>query len=330
MSDAQASAVTVPEAVVVIVTYNSARDIDACVLSLEAHFPMLAQGRAEVHVVDNASTDDTPARLKALTVAHPWLKLHMQTRNLGFGVGNNVVLRGVPAGVHVLLNADAYLVADSLTPAIAHVQAQGDVGVLGLPLVYPDGSPQTYAFRFSAWHRWLLQLLGARHLAKALLTFGPMRRLMSALPYTRSFARTHGEAKLDLSDPAALAATETLDIRPADWVAGAAMVLSPGFLAQSGGFDPEIFLYGEDEDLCITAHRAGFKVQTLGTIPIVHVLGWGGAANFRPIVARMKYDSLRYFITKDVPGPVGRALMRLLLPAYVYGRNIRHFFRKGV
>lgn len=318
-----------PDAVVVIVTYNSACDIAICVQSLDAHFPLLEPGQAQVHVVDNASTDDTPAILEGLAKTYPWLRLHLQTENLGFGPGNNVVLNSVPARAHILLNADAYLVADSLSPALEHLSHRHDIGVLGLPLVYPDGSPQTYAFRYSSWHRWLLHVLGARHLAKSFLGVAPLRGLMARLPYTRSFAQNHGVARLDLDDARALTSSQTLQARPAEWVAGAIMVLTPGFLTASGGFDPDIFLYGEDEDLCIQARKLGYRVMTLATTPIVHVLGWGGATNFRPFVAGLKYNSLKYFIRKDVDGTVNKMLMRLILPFYVYGRNIRHLWSKG-
>ena len=318
----------IPEAVVTIVTYNSAADIDACIRSLADHFPLLAAGHAQVHVVDNASTDETPELLKALSKEYDWLKLHFPGENLGFGPGNNVVLNSIIARAHVLLNADAWLVADSLSPALTYLSEHPNTGIIGVPLVYPNGSPQTYAFMPSAWHRWLMLLLGFRGLAKALVSFAPTRALMKLAPFSRNFADNHGQAALRLDDPDAVAATATGETRPVSWVAGAAMVLSPAFVDASGGFDPGIFLYGEDEDLCIQAHRLGFTVETLQTAPIVHKLGWGGSDGFRPHVARMKYDSLRYFIAKNVESTFNRTMMRLLLPAYVYGRNIVHFICK--
>ncbi len=318
---------TMPDAIVTVVTYNSAADIEACLRSLDAHFPLLAAGRAQVHVVDNASTDETPAILQRLGAEYDWLVTHFPGKNLGFGPGNNLVLNNVQAKAHILLNADAWLVADSFSPALAYLASNPETGIIGLPLIYPDGSPQTYAFMPSAWHRWLLLLLGFRGLAKALVGFGPTRALMLLAPFTRNFAANHGRLPLDLNDKDALAEAATGEVRKAAWVAGAAIVLSPDFLRASGGFDPEIFLYGEDEDLCIQAHNQGFQVETLQTTPIVHKLGWGGVGGFRPRVARMKYDSLRYFIAKNVKGSFNRIMMRALLPFYVYGRNIGHFMR---
>lgn len=316
-----------PDAVVTVVTYNSATDIEACVRSLAAHFPLLAAGRAQVHVVDNASTDETQAILQRLVEEYEWLILHLPGENLGFGPGNNLVLNTVPAKAHILLNADAWLVADSFSPALEHLTNSPKTGVIGLPLVYPNGAPQTYAFLPSAWHRWLMLLLGLRGIAKALVGFAPTRTLMQCVPFSRNFVSNHGKPSLNLGDQAALTATATGEVQTVAWVAGAAMVLSPDFLQRSGGFDPMIFLYGEDEDLCLQSKKLGFQVVTLQTTPIAHKLGWGGNGEFRPRVARMKYDSLRYFIDKNINGRFNRALMTALLPFYVYGRNVSYFFR---
>ena len=316
-----------PDAVVTVVTYNSAADIEVCVRSLAAHFPLLAAGRAQVHVVDNASTDNTPAIMQRLSQEFGWLTVHLLSKNLGFGPGNNLVLNSLAAQAFVLLNADAWLVADSFSPALEHLSNSPNTGVIGLPLVYPDGAPQTYAFLPSAWHRWLMLLLGFRDIAKTLMGFAPIKALMQCIPFSRNFLTNHGKPPLDLDDSRSLATAATGEVNSVDWVAGAAMVLSPDFLHQSGGFDPKIFLYGEDEDLCIQAKNLGFRVETLQTTPIVHKLGWGSGAGFQPRVAYMKYNSLRYFIAKNVKTQFNRAVMSALLPFYVYGSNLGHFFR---
>lgn len=314
---------------IVIVTYNSALDIGPCVESLSRHLPWLAKGESEVHVVDNGSSDQTVEILAGLAREYDWLRLHLQDRNLGFGPGNNVVLRSIDAEAYVLLNADARLLGDSMTPALRLINRNSAIGVIGLPLVYPDGSPQSYAFMPSAWHRWLMLVLGLRGIAASLLPFGPARRLMQASPFSANFVANHAKPPLPINNREALEKAATLQMREVAWVAGAAMALSGDFVARSRGFDQEIFLYGEDEDLCIQARNLGFKIITLSTLPIVHKLGWGGSGSFRPAVAHLKYDSLKYFIGKNVSGFHNRLLMRAILPFYVYGRNLKYFFRKS-
>ena len=317
-----------PEAAIVIVTYNSEKDIERCLRSLWVNCQFLSASHAVVHVVDNASSDGTRMILIKLAKEFDWLQVHLQDKNLGFGRGNNVILNSVPARAYILLNADAWLVGDSFSPALSYLSDSPKTGIIGLPLVYPDGSPQTHFFEPSAWYRWFLLLLGFRGIAKMLVSLAPIRDLMKLIPLSRNFVDNHGKSSLNLNDPVAISMTasgETFDVA---WVAGAAMIMSAAFVKASGGFDPEIFLYGEDEDICIQAHDLGFSVETMETIPIVHKLGWNGNGIFSPHVARLKYKSLKYFINKNVPGVFNYTMMSVLLPVYVYGRNIAHFFRK--
>jgi GT2 family glycosyltransferase len=44
------------------------------------------------------------------------------------------------------------------------------------------------------------------------------------------------------------------------WVSGAAMVIERAAFARVGGFDSELFLYKEDEDLCLRVRQAGGAV----------------------------------------------------------------------
>jgi len=316
---------------VAVVTFNSERDIEACIRSIARHVPNLGEpGGVAVCVVDNASSDATGAILHRLAQKYTWLHLRMLEENIGFGCGNNIAMQDFDAEAYFLLNADAWLLGDSITPALARLSAAPQVGVIGLPLVYPDGRPQTYSYVFSSWHRWALSLLGARSLGLRLLSVPGIGAALKALPYGRSFARIHSAPPLTLDNIQALERVASLLHVPADWVSGASMLLSRDYVRASGGFDPKIFLYGEDEDLCIDAHRRGFGVEILCTVPIVHVLGWG-KQNFRPKVARMKYDSLRYFINKNICRKLDRAMMRALLPFYVYGwRAFRYLAARNV
>ena len=304
---------------IVIVTFNSERDIERCIRSIFQNVQdLITAGDVRVCVVDNASNDETCSILRRLEVEFSWLACHFLHENIGFGRANNIGLADRSAGAYLLLNADAWLVGDCLTAVMERLEGVPDVGVIGLPLRFPDGKPQTYAYVFSSWHRWALYLLGVRRLVTLLIAFPAMARVLGRGRIGRAFVSTHSASPIDLSDQNALVNEATLEVQSVDWVCGAAMALSRKFVMESGGFDPRIFLYGEDEDLCIDAHKRGFKVETLKTVPVVHVLGWG-KKTFRPKVAKMKYDSLSYFIKKNVPSVIDRLMMRALLPFYVYG-----------
>lgn len=82
---------------ILVVTYNSALEIEAC---LEA---ALATG-AEVLVVDNASQDDTAAKVTSLGA-----RLIRNTENVGFAAAVNQAVRATSAPLLLLLNPDAVI-----------------------------------------------------------------------------------------------------------------------------------------------------------------------------------------------------------------------------
>ena len=88
-----------PRCSVILVTYNSAESITACL-------PALAHEDCEIVVVDNASQDDTVARVRAFTQQHP-VELLVISRNLGFAGGVNHGVRAAGGDVLLLLNPDA-------------------------------------------------------------------------------------------------------------------------------------------------------------------------------------------------------------------------------
>ena len=83
----------------IIVTYNSAERIGAC---LEA----LAEDGCEIVVVDNASTDATVGRVEDFVAWHE-LRLLANDHNLGFAAAVNQGARIATGDVLLLLNPDA-------------------------------------------------------------------------------------------------------------------------------------------------------------------------------------------------------------------------------
>lgn len=84
---------------IVIVTYNSARVIGACLDRC------LAQDNVQVVVVDNASSDDTVAEVRK----RPAVRLIANDTNLGFAAANNQGVASLSTPVVLLLNPDAWI-----------------------------------------------------------------------------------------------------------------------------------------------------------------------------------------------------------------------------
>ena len=94
-----------PDVSVLIVTHDSAAWIDACLASIA---PGAGRLKHETIICDNASTDDTVARVKKRT------KHVVRQANLGFGAGVNRAAREAKGEVLVVLNPDTVAEPEAL------------------------------------------------------------------------------------------------------------------------------------------------------------------------------------------------------------------------
>lgn len=103
---------------VVVVTWNSASTIEACLASIPAGVPVV--------VVDNGSSDDTRERVRKTGAT-----LLTPERNLGFGTACNRGASSLEGRDLLLLNPDALLAAGSLESLVSVMDADPQVGVVG-------------------------------------------------------------------------------------------------------------------------------------------------------------------------------------------------------
>ena len=91
----------------------------------------------DVLVVDNGSTDETPARLRE----YDWLKVVSLSKNLGYVRGNNAGIEAAAPGSDVLLlNNDVEFREDGWLDRLRQAaHSAPDVGIVGCRLVLPDG-----------------------------------------------------------------------------------------------------------------------------------------------------------------------------------------------
>jgi len=183
----------------VIVSYNSADDLRQCIASIGAFFPSDHKYSTVIVIVDNASMDGSQEIITELQQTHSGVISVMQDVNIGFGPANNVAFRSVSARYYVLINADAWLIADSITQVLLAMDAKTDIAVCGLPLIYPDGSPQTCVFNFSSWKRWLLQMIGVRTFVVKMIRFPLLSKVLQRLPYGQEFVRNQSSAAVDVA-----------------------------------------------------------------------------------------------------------------------------------
>jgi GT2 family glycosyltransferase len=92
-----------PRASVIVVTHNGLLLTRLCLESLLANTEI---GDYELIVLDNASTDDTPAYLRDLARSHPRVRVRLSDSNLGFAAACNLGMEMSRAPALVLLNND--------------------------------------------------------------------------------------------------------------------------------------------------------------------------------------------------------------------------------
>ncbi len=222
---------------IIIVTFNSASHIGACLQSLRAHAP---RGSHEILVVDNASTDDTQA-----IVARDWpaVRLLQTGANLGFAVANNRGIRATSGERILLLNPDAAVTPGAVDTLMDALDRDERVAIAG-PRIVDDAG-------------------------RAELSFGPHIGPLAELVQK---VRVTGHAR---GWPVVSAWAERATTTPQfpDWVSGACWMARRDVLEAVGLFDERFFLYTEDVDLCARVRTAGHRVAFVPSAVVRHVRG---------------------------------------------------------
>lgn len=269
---------------IVIVTYNSARHIAACLASLPA---ALEGVPAEVIVVDNASSDGTAAAVRA---AFPDVRVIEAGRNSGFAAGVNAGLAASSGRYALWLNPDARIDSGRFREVVDWLDAHPETGIAGLRLVDSEGNDEPSDRGFPSYH----SALGHRY---SLLT-----RLWPSNPFSRRYLRTRGDRA---------------DARDADWVSGAALVHRRDVGERLGGLDTQFFMYCEDVDFCYRARQEGWRTRYLPLVTVRHEIG-GSAERVKPAMIRARHESLwKYYRKHFARNPIKDAVTY----AGIFGRS---------
>jgi N-acetylglucosaminyl-diphospho-decaprenol L-rhamnosyltransferase len=220
-----------PDVDVVVVSYNSADELERCVA------PLVAAPGARVVVVDNASSDDTLAVAARLGVRSVALE-----RNGGFARGCNEGWRGGDAPFVLFLNPDAQIDAASVDRLRAVLDSEPRIGAAAPRIVGDDG-----ALAYSQRHFPRLR----SGFAQALF----LHRVFRTASWTDELVR----------DPAAYQRPGE-----PDWVSGACVMVRRADLERLGGWDERFFLYREDIDLCRRLRASGLGIRFEPAAVAVH------------------------------------------------------------
>ncbi len=263
----------------IIVNYRTAGMALDCVASLEAE--RKSSPGLEAIIVDGGSDDGSSTRIKAAIAERgwaTWVTLLTLEENLGFAFGNNAGLRwafdaGRAPDYVLFLNPDTVVRPGALRVLVDALEAHPEAGIAGSRLEDPDGTPQVSAFRF---HSVLSEL-------DAGLRFGPATKALKRWAVPIGIPATSCET---------------------DWVSGAAMLVRRKVLDDVGLLDEGYFLYYEDVDFCLAAHRAGWRCRHEPQSRIIHLVSQstGGISETRMKARRRPrywFDARRRYFIKN-------------------------------
>jgi hypothetical protein len=246
---------------VIIVNWNSANYLRACLLSLYRETRGIT---FEVIVVNNDSHDDC----KRILQEFPTVNLIEAGENLGFARANNLGYSRSNGEVLLFLNPDTEIIGDELARMAAHLRSHSTVGAVGARLLNSDGSLQTSCVQAfpTVWNQ--------------LLDFEFLRRLF---PTWRVWGM---RALFDGQPP------------DADAVSGACLMVKRSVFEVAGRFDEEYFMYADDLELCYKIRQAGYTVHCANDCQVIHHGGKSSAQQADSFSGVLQRESFALFFRK--------------------------------
>lgn len=219
-----------PHVTVIVLSWNRCAQLLECLASLAR----LDYPARRVVVVDNASTDGSPAAIRA---RYADVELIANTSNLGFAAGNNIGLkeaRRAGSDYAWLLNDDVEVAPDSLRCLVEAAAAEPRAAIVGPTVYFADRRDVVWSAGGAIdWRRGRTSMIGL------------------------------GEQERGQFGHAA---------RRVDFVTGCGLLVRLSVVEQLGALDERFFAYYEETEWCVRMTRAGHLVLHVPAARIWHAL----------------------------------------------------------
>jgi N-acetylglucosaminyl-diphospho-decaprenol L-rhamnosyltransferase len=258
---------------IIIVTYDSTQEIDACLQSLDGHtspFP------TTITVVDNASPDGTAAHVRR---RWPTVQVIDAGGNLGFAKANNIGIRATSSEYVLLINPDTVAPPGAIQTLVRGLASHPEAAIAGARLLSGTGFPElSWGVPITPWNETKRMIFSRLYLRK-------IRRIVRKMDKLSRVAREVG------------------------WVSGACMAIRRDDLEAVGLLDERYFMYNEDVDLCLAMQQRGRRVLYIAGAEVLHYRGKSAARN--PEMERLRQQSHVAYYEKHLP--MWTPLLRLYL-----------------
>ena len=166
---------------------------------------------------------------------------------------------------------------------VAFLRANPTAAAAGAKTVNTDGSLEPSVYRFPTLARTLVDTLWLNKI------FGGYE--------VRDYSRLTGRPRVDV-------------------LCGACLMIKKDMFDRLGGFDEELWMYGEDVELCYRLMRAGFSAHYLDDVTVIHKRGQRHLAEdaFHDMdrIAYSHYKWIFHYYEKHCSRPARAALRALL------------------
>ena len=262
---------------IIIVTYNSREDIDACLRSIAGH---TAPFPTTLTVVDNHSTDGTAGYVR--DTWSPSVRVIESGGNVGFARANNIGIRATDSEYVLLMNPDTVAPPGAIPTLVRGLASHPEAAVAGARLLGPTGFPElSWGPPIGPWNE-------------------VKQKIFSTLYHRKVRAIVRRVDKL------------SRQAREVAWVSGACMVIRRADLDAVGLLDERFFMYTEDVDLCVQMAKRGRRTLYVAGAEVLHHRGRSAAQN--PDMARLYQHSHIAYYEKHLPfwAPALRAYLKVL------------------
>jgi GT2 family glycosyltransferase len=271
-----------------IVSWNTRELLADCLHSVRAALKEASALKAEVFVIDNASSDGS---VELVRQTFPEVHLIENEKNVGFARATNMVLRRAAGRYLLLLNSDTLVPSSALTSLCSELDARPDAVVCGPFLCNSDASPQLSWARFPGPWSELTGSLDRSQAPYPISDFGDAEKRAGMKPFT------------------------------ADWIGAACFLIRAEAFRRVGLLDEGFFFYGEETDLCYRFRQEfgdiGGEILLIPSVCVMHV--GGQSSRSAPDIARrhLFYSSLRLYRKLYGFSPTAGAAMGLAAARYL-------------
>ena len=258
------------EIAVIIVTYQSAKHIKACLRSLTKADPFR---HVTIILIDNASTDGTQKIVKRVRPScvnsHLSLKFLFNKNNLGFTRAINQGLELCPKDTMVLfLNPDTILPISSLACLVQKLYAIPDCGIVVPQMLFPPSSKDIEYKPNSLFKNIVDDNFETELIQPSCRCFPVYRDLLFELTgLSRLFPKSSVFNHWKMGD------FDHCSAREVEQPQGACLLVRPEVVKQVGLWDERFPIFFSDVDWCLRVWQAGWKIRFEPDIQIFHSLG---------------------------------------------------------